>query len=371
MKKLAAPLIFIAAVLAIIAIVLGIKWSQLPSEGESFMPPPTAVSVFETQTQTWPSSISAIGTVKADEGIIITAEVPGTVTKIYFNSGDMVKADELLLEQESGNEKAALEAAQAQLRLANYNFGQVSKLRKKNTVSENQYETAKQQLDSAKANVGNIKSSLKKKQIRARFAGRLGIRKVDLGEDLRSGSEIVALHSHEKLKVTFPIPQRWLSRIHAGQQVQAQMIESEGETVSGEITAIDSSVNEVTRNIEVEATLANATGKLYPGMAVDISVSLPETAELLVIPSTAVIYAPFGDTVFVVEKNEDTGQLVARQQFIQIGAQRGDFVAIIKGLNKGDKVASAGAFKLFNGQPVSITEQPEVNYSLNPTPSDS
>ena len=276
-----------------------------------------------------------------------------------------------MVEQESGNEVGLLESAKAQLRLAEYNFSQVAKLRTKNTVSENQYETAKQALDSARANTENLKSNLDKKMIRARFSGRLGIRSVDLGEDLRSGTAIVALHSHEKLKVNFPIPQRWLNRIQTGQTVQVKMIEAEGHEVAGLISAIDSSVNEITRSIQVEAVLDNASGKLFPGMAVDVAVSLPESSQYLVIPSTAIIYAPFGDTVFVVDENKETGQLTARQQFIQIQAQRGDFVAIKAGLKEGERVASAGAFKLFNGQSVTVTQQPEVSYSLSPTPSDS
>lgn len=371
MKKFAAPLIFIGAVLAIIGVVGGIKMTQFTSSGGNFVPPPASVSVFETTKQVWPNSISAIGTVRSKEGITINAEVAGPITKIYFESGDLVQAGDLLLEQESGNERAILESAKAQLRLADYNYSQVVKLRKKNTVSESRFKTAKQELESAKANVENLQSNLNKKLIHAPFSGRLGIRKVDLGQDLQAGTTVTELHAHDKLEVTFPIPQRWLTQIETGQTVQTHMIEDASASVGGAISAIDSAVNKVTRNVEVEATLEQSEGILFPGMAVQVEIALPEKSEHLVVPSTAIIYAPFGDTVFVVEKDKESGELVARQQFIQIGAQRGDFVAIKVGLKEGEKVASAGAFKLFNGQRVAITEQAEVAYSLTPNPSDS
>ncbi|WP_370978812.1 efflux RND transporter periplasmic adaptor subunit [Agaribacterium sp. ZY112] len=374
MKKLKAPLIALGVVFAIVLIIGSIKALQFKSMAESqenFTAPAIAVSVFEAEEQAWAKSLNAVGTVHANEGITVMAELAGRVESIHFNSGDQVKAGDLLLKQVRGNEQAMLKSAEAQLRLANYNFEQVKKLRKNNSVSESAYEVAKKDLDAAKADVQNLESSLKKKQIRARFSGVLGIRKVDLGQDLQAGTPIVDLYSHNNLQVDFPIPQRWLAQVKPGQAVSVNMIELKEQQVNGTITAVGAAVNEVTRNLEVQATLEDTQGKLLPGMAVEVHIDLPERSNYLVVPSTAIIYAPYGDTVFVIEENTDTGQLQARQQFVQIAARRGDYVAIAQGLTLGEKVASAGAFKLFNGQAVFITDNQEVSYSLNPEPEDS
>ncbi|WP_096084740.1 efflux RND transporter periplasmic adaptor subunit [Agaribacterium haliotis] len=374
MSKFKAPLIVLGVVLFIVIVVGGIKALQFKSmaeAGANASIPPSAVSVFAAEKQQWSNSIRAIGTVRADEGITVMAELAGRVESIHFKSGDSVNAGDLLLKQDSSSERAMLKAAEAQLRLAQYNFKQVNELRRKNTVSESQYETAKQDLDAAQANVQNLASAVAKKEIRASFSGRLGIREVDIGEDLRAGSAIVDLYSHNNLKVDFPVPQRWLAQVQPGQAVSVNMIENKDANVAGSISAVGAAVDEITRNIDVQATLENVDGQLLPGMAVEVRVALPEREEFLVVPSTAVIYAPYGDTVFLIEENKDSGQLQARQQFIQIIARRGDFVAIGKGLNVGDKVASAGAFKLFNGQPVIITDNEEAEYSLNPQPQDS
>lgn len=369
-RYLLAPTVFVGGLLLIVGIVFGIKAQQMFGSGGQMSMPPASVSVFEVEQQSWSNELSAIGNVRSDKGITIFAEVPGTITSLYFNSGDEVEAGQLLLEQESGNEKALLEAAKAQLKLAEFNYLQVSELRASNTVSRNQFETALRQLDSAKADVENIQSSLDKKRIRARFAGKLGIRRVDLGEDLRSNTAIVDLYSQENLLVNFPIPQRWLAMIKAGQAISVNMVGDASKTSQGIITATDATVDETTRSIEVEATLDNSDGDLVPGMAVEVSIVLPQSNDYLVIPSTAVIYAPFGDSVFVVEE-DDSGQLIARQQFIQIIAKRGDFVAVGVGLEAEQQVVSAGAFKLFTGQSVAITSKPQTSYSLDPKPSNS
>ena len=367
--------VFVAVSLLIIAvIVVGIKTGQTNHAAKmaaGFAPPPSAVNVWTVEKQSWARSLHSVGTVRAEEGITILAEVPGKVESIHFQSGDEVIAGELLLSQDSGNEEAQLTSARAQLRLAQSNFDRISSLRSQNTVSESQFETSKQELDSAIANVQNLETTLEKKKIRAPFSGKLGIRKVDLGQDLQVGSEIIDLQARDQLKVNFTIPQRWLSMIRPGLDVKVNMIEVKDPTVQGTINAVGAEVDDITRNIEVQATLENSDHFLIPGMAVEVDVAIAQSSEHLVVPSTAVVYAPYGDTVFVIEENPESGQMMARQQFVKISERRGDFVAISAGLTGGEKVASSGAFKLFHGQPVVISENAETFYSLNPTPQDS
>ncbi len=374
MKTLNAPLLSIVLLLAVLAAVGGTKWLQMraaASGGGQFAAPPSAVNVFTAELQAWPNTLHAVGSVHADEGITVLAEVPGRVESIHFRSGDFVEKGTLLLTQHSGNESAQLAAAKAQWLLAQSNFNRVSSLRDQKTVSESDFEVARQELASAEAEVRNLESTLDKKTLRARFSGRLGIRKVDLGQDLQIGDEIVALQSHDNLRVNFTMPQRYVRLIKSGLPVEVNMIEDKDTKVIGQVNAVGAEVDMLTRNIEVQATLEASEGTLIPGMAVEVYVQLPEAKERLVVPSTAVVYAPYGDTVFVIEMNEESGQLQARQQFVKVLERRGDFVAIGAGLQAGEQVASAGAFKLYNGQNVMITENPETAYSLNPTPSDS
>lgn len=361
-----------AGILVITAFVGGIKYFQTAKQKDtSFIPPPTAVNVSVVEKQQWTTSLNSVGTVYAEEGMTIAAEVVGRVTGIHFVSGDYVESGALLLSQDSGNEHALLQSAKAQLRLAESTFARTERLRAQGTVSISSMEEAQQELDSARAHVQNLETTLSKKRIKAPFSGRLGIRRVDQGEDLAVGDAIVELHTQDRLKVNFTLPQRWFSQLKKGLTVDVNMLEEKDQSVLGEINAIASKVNELTRSIEVQAYLDNAEGKLLPGMAVEVRVVLPEKKEHLVIPATAILYAPFGDSVFITEMNDEKKQLVARQQFIRISDRRGDFVAVSEGLSEGDQVVSAGAFKLFSGQAVIISEKPETAYSLDPSPSDS
>jgi membrane fusion protein (multidrug efflux system) len=312
-----------------------------------------------------------MGTVEASEGIIIAAEVAGQVKEIRFKSGEQVKKGTVILVQESGNEQAQLSAAEARLRLAKSNHERLVELRKRNTVSQSELDTAIQQMESALGDVGDLKTTLEKKLVRAPFDGRLGIRQVDLGEDLQVGSEIVSLQATNSVRVNFPVPQFWLVQMNRGLPVEVNIGDGSNSTMKGQITAIGAEISTITRNAIVQSYLNNDKNQLIPGMAVETEVTLSDPQEVLAIPATAVIYAPFGDTVFVIEPGEKEGTFKARQQFVRLGKARGDFIEIVDGLKSGDVVASAGAFKLLNGQAVTVSAMPTPEYQLNPTPSDS
>ena len=332
------------------------------------------VNAVGVERQQWRKSVTALGTVRAHEGITLVAERAGKVKKILFVSGKYVEQGELLLEQDNANEIALFNSAKAQLQLAKSNLSRVSQLRDKNLVAESEHETAQLQLSASIANAENQQATLEKMKIYAPFSGRLGIKSVDLGEDLQAGTAIVSLQSTDALKVDFPISQKWLNQVATGLDVEVSYLESQDVVAKGEINAVGVKVDNATRSILVQATLdnysfeSNKSPLLYPGMAVSVRVVFPQADAVLAIPSTSVIYSAFGDSVYLLQEDEQTGQLHARQQFIKIAQRRGDFVAVEAGLEGDERLASGGAFKLFNGQAVEVGESGETTYSLSPHP---
>lgn len=369
-KSIGASLLGLFVILLLVG---GIKAAQVMAmieSGESFVPPSESISTFTVENQSWPNVFSALGTVEADEGIVIGAEVSGRVQRIAFNSGEQVEVGTVLIELESGNEQAQLRAATARLKLAQSNYERLEQLREKNSISESELDTALQQLESAQADVEDLKTTLAKKVVRAPFSGRLGIRQVDLGKDLMVGAPIVSLQATDRVRVNFSVPQQWLVKMSKGQQVEVRIGDDSDHTVNGVVTAIGAEINTATRNAVVQSSLDNAGQFLIPGMAVETRVTLTDPLNVMAVPGTAILHAPFGDTVFVIEKDKETSQLKARQQFVRIGKARGDFVEITDGLKPGDVIASAGAFKLYNGQSVVVSDTPSPQYSLTPTPKD-
>ncbi len=372
-KTLKSVLVSLGSLAGVFVILAGVKVSGFMAMGaaSAATPAPTeTVSTFDAEVQHWPNTFRALGTVEASEGITITAEVAGKVKRIAFKSGDLVKKGTVLVEQESTNEQAQLNAAEARLRLAKANLERLTQLRKKNTVSQSDLDSGTQQMQSAQGDVDDLKATLEKKVVRAPFDGRLGIRLANLGEDLRVGGEIVSLQATNTVRVNFPVPQFWLVQMTRGLPVAVNAGNGSDVMLKGEITAIGAEVNSTTRNATVQTYLNNDKGLLLPGMAVEVVVTLSEPQEVLAVPSTAVIFAPFGDTVFIIEAGEDKA-MHARQQFVRLGRTRGDFVEVVDGLKVGEKVASAGAFKLLNGQAVTVSSLPTPEFKQEPNPSDS
>ena len=373
MSKSKSIIIAIVAVLVIFVILAATKGTQIFSlvqAGKSFVPPPETVGAFTAEHQDWPNTFTAVGTVEADEGINISAEAAGKVQKILFKSGEQVKAGTVILVQESGNETAQLSAVSARLKLANANYDRMVLLRKNNTVSQNELDTALQQKASAQGDVDNLRTTLDKKNVRAPFDGRLGIREVNLGQDLAVGTQIVSLQATNRVRVNFPVPQFWLVKMTKGLPVEVQSGDGSNNIVKGEITAIGADINAVTRNATVQSSLENAGNQFIPGMAVETRVTLSNPEKVLTVPTTAVIFAPFGDTVFIIDKDKEKGTLKARQQFVRLGKSRGDFIEIADGLKAGEQVVSAGAFKLTNGQAVVIGKTAQPDFKTDPKPID-
>lgn len=365
----------IGIILFITIVLAAIKVTQIRTMISTFAnaPEPAAtVSAFNVAYQQWPNSYRGVGTVEAQEGITLAAEVAGRVKKIAFKSGDWIEAGAVLIEQELGNEAALLKAAEARLQLASNNYQRIVELRKSKTVSQAQLDEALQQRDSARGEVDNLKITLEKKIVRAPFAGKVGLRQADLGQDLQVGSPIVTLQATNRVRINLSVPQDWLRQMKNGQQVTVFASQDKSQAVKSEITAIAAELNPRSRNALVQTYVDNSQGWFIPGMAVTTEITLSEPETILSIPSTAIIYATFGDTVFVLDKDEDSAQDVyrARQQFVRLGKSKGDFVEVLDGLKEGEKVVSAGAFKLRSDMRVVIGEKAELEYSLEPTPTD-
>jgi membrane fusion protein (multidrug efflux system) len=286
----------------------------------------------------------------------------------------MVRAGDLLVQQDISSETAQLRASEASAELAKLTLDRIRKLLTEKTVSQSQYDNADAQYKQAEAQLDTIRSAISKKTIRAPFAGRLGIRLINQGQILNEGDAIVSLQSLDPIFVNFSLPQQQLSKVQPGLTVRVTTDVLSGRVVEGKITAINPAVDAATLNIRVQATAANPQEQLRPGMFVNVAVVLPAMEKVLPIPETAVLYAPYSDSVFVVEekkgeKNSPPGKSL-RQQFVRLGEKRGDFIAVLSGLKEGETIVSTGVFKLRNGQAVVVDNTLAPEFKLMPKPSD-
>lgn len=365
-----------AGLLLIIGVLGGIKGLQIASliAGGNQGMPAEAVTTAPAREEAWETTLPAVGSLVAVQGVNVAAESPGKVVAIAFDSGAVVQEGDLLIRQDTSIEEAQLRAAEASVALAKLNVERARELIEKTTISQAELDTTEAQFKQASAQADNIRAAIAKKTVRAPFAGRLGIRLVNLGQTLREGDEIVSLQALDPIYVDFSLPQQQLSEIAAGLPVRISG-DALADTIEGRITAISPDVDALTRNVRVQATVENDAGLLHPGMFVSVSVVLPQRNPVLAIPATAVLYAPYGDSVFVVEdkKDEATGQTsqVVRQQFVRLGTKRGDFVAVTSGLKPGETVVSTGVFKLRNGGAVVVDNSLAPATSLTPTPVES
>ena len=337
------------------------------------VPPPETIASAVAHEEKWPDMLSAVGSVTAAQGVTIAPEIAGTVAEIAFESGAMVKTGDLLLKLDTSSEAAQLRAAEAQAELARLNAERNRKLSLDQTVSPSELDATEATLKQALANADAIRAVIAKKTLRAPFSGRLGIRLVNLGEQLPVGQSIVSLQSLAPVFVDFSLPQQDLSRLQTGLKVHVVSDSYTNQIFDGQIAAINPDLDAVTRSIRIRAEFSNEKQLLRPGMFVRVEVDLPDGQRVLVIPSTAVQSAPFGDAVFLIEKPAAGGKsnLVAQQKFIRTGRTRGDFVSVESGLKAGDRVAAAGLFKLRNGVSVQENNDAAPKPSLTPNPPNS
>jgi membrane fusion protein (multidrug efflux system) len=319
--------------------------------------PPAAVATAQVQTVAWGDTLTAVGSLEPVQGVTLSAELGGKVVEIAVESGAAVAVGDLLVRLDTSTEEASLASAQASLRLARINLDRARDLLAQKTISQSEFDAADATHAQAIADVANIEAVIAKKAVRAPFAGRVGIRLVNLGQTLREGDPIIPLQSLDPIYVAFSVPQQHLAELAVGQTLRLT-INGIAAPAEGRITAINPQLDPATRNVRVQGTLANSDERLRPGMFANVSVALPGSEEVVAVPLTAILRAPYGDSVFIVEEKE--GQTFARQQFVRLGRSIGDFVAVIEGVKPGQRVVSAGAYKLLNNQPVMIEGRPTI-----------
>jgi membrane fusion protein (multidrug efflux system) len=354
-----------------------VKFKQIQTaiaQGAAYQPPPEAVTTIVAREEQWPSTLSVIGTVAAVQGVTVSADLPGTVDRVSFDSGQAVSQGDVLALLDTKQERAQLAAAEAQLDLARVNFDRLQGLLNERVISRAEFDRATAEQRQADARVGEIRAAIERKTIRAPFAGVLGLRQVNLGQYLSAGDALVTLQSLNPIYVNFGVPQQAVDQMHAGRQVRITADSLPGSEFTGRITALDSIVNEATRNVQVQATLANAQGRLRPGLFVQTEIVLGANSTVVSLPASAISYAPYGDSVFVVtDLKSDTGQTYrgVRQQLVKLGAGRGDQIAVLSGVKAGDEVVTSGVFKLRNGAAVVVNNKVRPANSPAPKPENS
>jgi membrane fusion protein, multidrug efflux system len=372
--------IFLAflGLLILVGGISGIKTLQITKmidQGKKMVLPPEVVTVAAAQKSAWESTLNSVGSLVAVQGVTVAAEMAGKVVHISFEPGAKVNAGDILVKQDTTTEEAQLRSAEAQVVLAQSNYNRIEQLLARNAISRSEFDNVDAQLKANKAQADAIRTTIAKKTIRSPFPGRLGIRLVNLGEILKEGTPIVSLQTLNPIFANFQLPQHQLGRIKTDYRVRVTSDALPGEALEGKITAINPQVDSATRNISVQATLDNTKEQLRPGMFVTVQVVLPAENEVLAIPTTSVLYAPYSDSVFVIEtkKDEKSGQegKVVRQQFVRLGEKRGDFIAVVSGLKEGDTVVTTGVFKLRNGQAVVVDNRIVPEFKLAPKPEDS
>lgn len=367
LKKFAFTLGGFVLVVVLLAAVKAAQIKEMSSGG--FVQPLSAVTTAQAVVQDWKPRIRAIGTLAPVQGVTVSADADGTIVRIPVENGALVKQGDLLVEIDTSVEQAQLHSAQARAALARVERDRSTALREKNTISQAELDSAQAQYNQAAADVAAIEATIERKKVRAPFTGRVGIRSVNVGQYVGRGSALMPLQQLDPIYVNFSVPQRELPNMAIGQEIELAVDAFPGQAFPGKLSAINAIVDPSTRNIALQATLGNHDEHLRPGMFAQVEVTLPRSERVVVVPATAVAYASYGNSVFIVEtmKNEDgTEYLGVRQQPVKLGATRGDLIVVTEGLKGGEQVASSGLFKLRNAMPVQVNNS--VLPTNNPTP---
>ncbi len=364
----------LGTLVAVLFLVKMAEFKAMAQTADAPIPPEVVTSSPVMRAELQPT-IQAVGSLASYQGVTVTTEAAGIVSKICFKAGAKVHAGDLLVQMDISVLQAQLESAEARAELARVSARRARDLYAKNTIAKADLDTAEAQLKQAYADVASAKALIAQKEIRAPFSGRLGVRQINVGQYIDRGNPIVSLESLNPIYVNFTVPQQQLADMQTGLVVKLSVDAFPSQVFEGKITAINPEVDSVMRTAQVQATLTNADELLHPGMYATVSVVLPKKVEALLIPTTAVLYAPYGDSVFVIDEKKDpkTGVVghVLEQRFVRLGRAEGDFVAVEKGLKEGDHVASTGVFKLRNGEAAVIDNTLLPKFSLTPKPSNS
>jgi membrane fusion protein (multidrug efflux system) len=367
--------LMLGAVILFLAIIGFVKFQQIQgaiAAGKSFQAPPEAVTTVVAQLKPWQSDVEAVGSVAAVQGVTLSADQPGVVDKISFQSGSRVQTGDALVSLDTRQERAQLAAAQAQRDLAKSNLDRTRKLFDQQVAAQADLDQVTALYKQADANVNEIQATIERKTIRAPFSGVAGIRQVSLGQYLHSGDPVVPLQAMDPVYVNFSVPQQQAPLLRAGQTVTASSDSAAART--GRITAINPQVDDATRNVQVQATFSNPRGALRPGMYVTVQVAVGSHQPVIAIPASAINYAPYGNSVFIVEdlKGPDGKSYKGvRQEFVRLGGTQGDLIAVLEGVKPGQEVVTSGVFKLRTGAAVTVNNSVQPSASASPKPEDS
>jgi membrane fusion protein (multidrug efflux system) len=367
-------IIMLAATTAIVAALGFIKFKQIQTaiaEGAAFQPPPEAVTTIVAHQEDWPSTINGIGTVAAVRGVTVSADLPGVVERIAFESGQAVRQGDVLAVLDTRQERAQLAAADAQHDLARLNYDRMNGLLGERVISRAEFDRATADQRQTEARSGEIRAAIERKTIRAPFSGILGLRQVNLGQYLSAGDALVSLEALDPIYVNFGVPQQAAGQMQRGRAVRVTIDGATGGEFEGRITAIDSVIDPGTRNVQVQATVDNRGTRLRPGMFVQTDVIVGLTQAVVALPASAINYAPYGDSVFVVgDVKGPDGRVYkgVRQQFVKLAGSRGDQVAVVSGVKAGEEVVTSGVFKLRNGAAVQVNNSVKPSNNPAPTP---
>ena len=372
-------IVSIVGIVVVIVALVGIKVGQIRAmieAGKSFVPPPEAVTSAKVEAASWQSRRSAIGSLVAVHDVVLGAEFPGLIREVDFASGTSLKRGAVMVRLDTTNEEAQLASATADMELAKTALERARALRKGEANTPADLEAAEARAKQTKAIVANIQATITKKTIHAPFDGRVAMKQVERGQVVSPGTPLATLQSVDPIYAEFSLPQQALADLKIGQVATLRVDSFPGKTWQGAISTVNSEVDATTRNIRVRATFPNKEGVLRPGLFANVEVNASDRREVLTIPATAVVYAPYGDTVFVLDSAKDAAQdsapaaLVAQPRFVRLGERRGDFVAVVSGLKAGETVVSNGAFKLRKGARVVVNNSLAPPVELDPKPSD-
>jgi membrane fusion protein (multidrug efflux system) len=367
-------ILMLSAVLVVVAALGFVKFTQIQAAmagGKMFSMPPEAVTTIIAKPEHWDEALEATGSVAAVHGVTLSADLPGVVDRIEFQSGARVAAGQTLVTLDTRQERAQLASAEAQARLSKSQFDRSKSLLEQKLIAQSEYDQVAALASQAEAAVNEMHAAISRKTIRAPFAGIAGIRLVNLGQYVHSGDPIVPVQSNDMVYVNFSVPQQEASRLHVGNTVNAAADSGAAASLSGRVTAINPVVDEATRNVQVQATFRNPGNRLRSGSYVTVRVLVGRADSAIGIPVSAINYAPYGSSVFIVEPTKGPDGKTypgVRQQFVKLGATQGDRVVILSGVKAGEEVVTSGVFKLRPGAAVNVNNKIQPSNSLSPKP---
>ncbi len=384
-KKVTRYVVVTLGLLVLVGVLVSVKFLQISSlmamgkEMAKAGPPPEAVASAVADARDWEGTLFAVGTVAGAKSVDLSNDAAGRVDRIRFESGAVVKKDQVLVELDTSVERAQLASARSRRELARVNLERSRLLVAEKVAPKAQLDNDDAALRTASSEIAQIQAEIERKIVRAPFAGRLGIREVNVGQYLNPGTKLAGLEEIGALYVDFTLPQEQLGHVKEGMPVRITDRAAASAPIEGRVSAVAPAVDDQTRSLQLRATIPSRSDKLRPGMFVDVTVVMPTRGKVITVPATAVVHAPYGDSLFVIEdKPPDSPGMtktpdgkpvkIARQHFVRLGEARGDFVAILEGLKAGQTVVSAGAFKLRNGSPVVIDNSVKPEPKQNPRP---